>query len=97
MQSSTSIDDTFSPPEMITSFLRSAIVEVVLVVDGAAVAGVEPAVVEGVGGLPRAVPSSPSITTLLAREHLALVVDREPHAERRRAGPAEPLRALRAA
>ena len=24
--SSTSIDDTFSPPEMITSFLRSAIV-----------------------------------------------------------------------
>ena len=44
--SSTSIDDTFSPPVMITSFLRSVIDEVALVVERAAVAGVEPAVAD---------------------------------------------------
>ena len=74
MQSSTSIDDTFSPPEMMTSFLRSEIVSVVLVVDGAAVAGVEPPVLDGVGRLVGLLPVALH-HVVAAREHLTLGVD----------------------
>ena len=41
------MEDTFSPPVMITSFLRSEMREVAVLVELTAVAGVEPAVGQG--------------------------------------------------
>ena len=54
--SSTSMDETFSPPEMITSFLRSEIMRYDSSSIDAAVAGVEPAVDDGLRRLLRLVP-----------------------------------------
>ena len=74
MASSTSIDDTFSPPEMITSFLRSEMITYCVVVDRAAVAGVEEPVVDRRGGRLGLVPVALH-DHVAAGEDLAVAVD----------------------
>ena len=72
--SSTSIDDTFSPPRDDHVLLAVRDRDVALVVERAAVAGVEPAVDDGLGGgvglLPVALEH-----VVAASQHLALTVD----------------------
>ena len=87
------MEETFSPPgdDDVLLAVRDHRVGAVEI---AAVAGVEPPALERLAGLLRLLPVAGEHVVRL-RQHLAVGVDVDPHADRRHPGPAQQLRALR--